>query len=100
MSAPEARLGHSAFWPLTFIALSVLTILGYQLWIGLEQMQLLKKQNEGMEQAVVQSEKIQHEVEKLAAGLLTLSATDSDARALIDKYKIARSSQGGAVPSQ
>jgi hypothetical protein len=85
----------SPFWPLTLVSLSVAAILGYQLLVGLEQQQLLARQKEEMTQAVVQSQKIQRELEKLASDLLTLSTKDADAKALIDKYKIARGSAPG-----
>jgi hypothetical protein len=94
MSTSNPKAAYSPFIPLLLIALSVVAILGYQLLMGLEQKKALQKQQESMIQAVAQSKKIQREVEKLAFELLDLSAKDSDAKALIDKYKIARGTSG------
>jgi cell division protein FtsB len=82
----------NAFWPVTLLALSLITILSWQLWMGLEaktnlQTQLALPQRKA---TLEQAKKVQTDLEKLVTDLLDLAQSDKDAKDIVDKYQIKR----------
>ena len=76
------------FLPMAILMISVLIVLGWNLYLTRSQSAVWNKQFAGREQAVLQARTIQSDLQKIAADLISLSPTDSDARMIIDKYQI------------
>src|SRR4029077_10123306 len=85
---PLVRLRYNSFLPLMLLALSLLTILGWELVIGNQARRNGENLHEQQTKMVEQSKKIQVGLEKLARDLIALSQTDTDAKAIVAKYNI------------
>jgi biopolymer transport protein ExbB/TolQ len=79
---------QSVFLPIAILMIAVLTILAWNLYLTKSQTAAWQKQFTQREQMVSQSRAVQGDLQKIAFELMSLSATDADARALVDKYQI------------
>lgn len=79
-----------AFLPVTLVSLSMIIILGWQIFNNLQTRSSWQAQYEQRKQLVDQSAKVQGGLEAMINDLLSLSETDKDAKAVIDKYQIKR----------
>jgi hypothetical protein len=86
--SPQNRLRSSSFFPFALIAISLIAVLGWQLWTGNQARLNGQRLREQQVRLVEESKKMQHGLELLARDLVTLSQTDEDARALVTKYRI------------
>jgi uncharacterized protein YpmS len=80
---------YSGFWPLLTLNLAFLIILVWQLVLIGAEKKNLQAQLEGRKTLVEQSKNAQSDLEKLVRDLLELSQKDPQAKAIVDKYKIA-----------
>ena len=85
------------FLPIAIAMLSLLIFFGWQLSLVRKQNVLWKKQIEQREPLVGQCRNIQAELQKIVSELMTMSITDADAKAIIDRYQIR---QGGPQQPQ
>lgn len=79
-----------AFLPVTLVALSLIIILGWQIFNDLQTRSSWQAQYEQRKQLVDQSAKVQSGLEAMINDLLSLAETDNAAKAIIDKYQIKR----------
>lgn len=98
MNESTPRAAYSAFVPVFLLSLAFIFLLTIQLVNASRQRSALRKAEQSLlavEQSragmVEQSRAVQADLERLASGLLELAQTDSEARALIEKYGIGRS---------
>lgn len=90
---------RSAFGPFLLVALSVITVLTWQVlkaYQGYEQGQLLQQQRTKL---VEQSRAVQTRLQKFLHGLIDLSATDADAKAIVTKFDISLDKSGVSTKS-
>jgi hypothetical protein len=80
---------YSGFWPLLILNLAFLTILIWQLVLISTEKSNLQAQLESRKTLVEQSKNAQSDLEKLVRDLLDLSQKDPQAKAIVEKYKIA-----------
>lgn len=77
------------FWAQALLSVAFFLLVGWQLFMGWQQYQYLRRQRDQGMQLVTQSLATQNALRKLALDLLELAKTDVEAKALIEKYKIA-----------
>lgn len=92
----QPAIGTDAFLPLVLVSLSLILIFIWQLSAISTQRTAFQSTIQRQEELVKQSHQVQGSLEKLVNDLLDLSATDSEAKAIVQKYGIARS---GAAPT-
>ncbi|MGF1678849.1 MAG: hypothetical protein ACFCUX_06620 [Candidatus Methylacidiphilales bacterium] len=80
----------SPFIPLLLVNVALLLILSWQLWSAWSARSNLRTQFEQRKDVVRQSEQVQGNVQNIINALIDLSATDSDAKQIVDKYNIRR----------
>ena len=78
----------SPFWPLCFMAFSLVTILGWQLTIGVQQ--YIDALRMADQQAVVAKQAVQTEskLQAMMTDLLLLAKTDAEAQTIVTKYRV------------
>lgn len=84
--SPTPRYG--GFWPLNLLSFSLLLVLSWQLFMNVQTSAALRNAREQRKNVVQQSQQLQGSLEKLVLDLLELAKTDSEAKAIVDKYKI------------
>jgi hypothetical protein len=84
------RFRYSPFWPVLLPSLSLLLVLGAEVMAGFEQRAGLQRQSESLMKEIRQARETEKRLEALAGALVDLSATDPDAKTIVDKYKISR----------
>lgn len=84
----------TTFITLTMLAISLLLLLSWQLVLGIQTKQNLNAQKLQPQRiiALEESKKVQVNLEKIVVDLMKLSETDSDAKAIVDKNQIRRTS--------
>lgn len=87
----------SGFWPLSILCLSLFLVLAWQTFMSLQARSNLRAQFEQRKQMVEQSTRAQANLETFVNDLLTLSETDKDAKAIVDKYQIRRNAPAPAA---
>ena len=85
-----------AFLPLTLLSLSLALIFVWQLMSIHDQHTAFRNTIQRQDDLVNQSHKVQAGLEKLVNDLLDLSATDDEAKAIIQKYGISRNANAAA----
>jgi cytoskeletal protein RodZ len=78
----------SSFFPFFLIAVSLIAILGWQLWIGQQARTNGRRLREQQVRTVEESKQIQRRLELIARDLVNVSQNDHDASALVAKYHI------------
>ena len=79
---------YTGFVPLVLIALSLISVLSWELFNGIQARQNFYRLREQQARLVEQSKKIQGSLEKLARDLINVANTDTDARSIVTKYGI------------
>jgi hypothetical protein len=79
---------QGVFLPIAILMIAVLLILGWELYLTKTQGAIWQKQITQREQLVNQARAVQSDLQKIAFDLMTLSLTDPDARAIVEKYQI------------
>ena len=90
---------RSAFGPFLLVALSVITVLSWQVLVAYQahaQGQLIQKQKTKL---VEQSRAVQARLQKFLHGLIDLSTTDEDAKAIVKKFDISLDKSGVSTKS-
>ncbi|MCX6997800.1 MAG: hypothetical protein NTV49_12110 [Kiritimatiellaeota bacterium] len=77
-----------AFWPIALVALSLILVLGRDLYVSSKQKVMLKQIGIQQDQGVLQSRQVAANFEKMMRDLLQLAQTDTDAKAIVTKYGI------------
>lgn len=87
--APEpAHRRFSGFWPVLLVGISVIIILSWEIWVGIDTCQTQQQLQQQQGKVVDQSKQVQANLEKLVRGLVELSKTDDEARRLVTKFAI------------
>lgn len=100
--APEPEPCHfNGFWPVLLIGISVIVILSWEIWVGIDTRQTQQQMQQQQGKVVEQSKQAQANLEKLVRGLVELAKTDDEARRLVTKFaiKISDSSVPTATPA-
>ncbi len=79
---------RTAFWPLFFISLTLITVLGWELAMAGQARRTAQQLRTQQNSVVEQSQQVQLALEKLARDLVELGKTDPAAQALVTKYNI------------
>lgn len=80
-----------SFLPVTLVSLSLCILLGWQIFNALQTRKSWQAQYDQRKELVNQSAKVQGGLETMVNDLLTLAETDKDAKAIVEKYQIRRS---------
>src|SRR5689334_13189764 len=80
--------GPSAFWPLILVALSISSILVWQLIVANQVRVHASQMIEQQTKLVEQSRRVQAGLQKFAKDLIEVSKTDEEAKAIVTKYGI------------
>jgi Tfp pilus assembly protein PilO len=83
---------QGVFLPIAILMVAVLLVMGWNLYLVKAQSAAWQKQLAQREPLVNQARSVQADLQKIAADLMVLSLTDSDARILVDKYQIKQDS--------
>lgn len=94
----EDSSAQGVFLPIAILMIAVLLVVGWDLYRTRAQGEIWQKQIIQREQAVNQARAIQSDLQKIAIDLISLSVTDSDALAIVERYKI-RQDSNTAVPA-
>ena len=89
--------GPTAFWPLALVALSLATILFWQLRIAYQVRDRETLLRDQQVKVVDQSRRVQGQLQKFAKDLIDVSKTDAEAKAIVDKYGISVNSTAAAA---
>jgi hypothetical protein len=95
-SIENGREHYSGFWPLALLGIAFVLLLSYQLIDVFIQRDNLNQQFKQQIDLVTRSIQTQNALQRLAGELLTLADTDPDAKAITNKYKIARNAPPSA----
>ena len=90
---------RSAFGPFFLVALSVITVLGWQVLIAYQGRQQGQRLQEQKTKLVEQSRTVQTRLQKFLHDLIDLSATDQDAKAIVTKFDISVNKSGVSTNS-
>jgi hypothetical protein len=80
----------SPFIPLLLATSAIVLLLVWQLLISWNARGNLKTQFETRQEQAAKSQQVQQNIEALINDLINLSATDADAKKIVDKYNIRR----------
>ncbi len=80
----------SSFLPVLLLNVALLILLTWQVVLSVQTRSNTKSMVEQRQQLVTQSTALQGNLERLVNDLLELAETDSDARAVVEKYQIRR----------
>jgi hypothetical protein len=81
---------HNAFLPVLLLSISLLTVFVWQLVGSFQQRSMLQNSIQRQDELVSQAGAVQKSLERLLTDLLELAKTNEQARAVVEKYKIAR----------
>ncbi len=94
----EPAASNPLFWPFCILALSLILLLGWQLSLGMRQRTALEQQIAQRADVVRQSQMLQGQLQKIAMDLIALGESDPEAKAIVQKYGIARQPNPPAKP--
>lgn len=82
------RIRSSSFIPFLLLAISLIAVLAWQLWVGNEARANGQRLREQQLRMVDESKRLQQGLESLARDLVNVSQSDNDARAIVTRYGI------------
>lgn len=88
MNSQDNSPKFSPFLPILLCAIALLVVLVWQFLQVREQRAALARVEKSREATVRDAQSVQGELQRLAVGLVELSKTDPQAKALVDKYGI------------
>ena len=87
--APQPEHSHfNGFWPVLLVGMSVIVILSWEVWVGIDTRQTQQQMQQQQGKVVDQSKQLQANLEKLVRGLVELSTSDDEAKRLVTKFAI------------
>jgi cytochrome c-type biogenesis protein CcmH/NrfF len=86
--SPLAAPTYHGFWPVLLISLSLVLILGWEIWVGVLTRQSAQQLQEQQVRLVEQATQVQTRLEKLVRALVELGKTDEEAKRLVAKFGI------------
>ncbi len=87
-AVPEHSPTYNGFWPVLLIGVSLISILTWEIWVGVAARQSAQQLGEQQVKVVEQAKQVQAGLEKLVRGLVDLSKTDEAAQKLVKKFGI------------
>jgi uncharacterized protein HemX len=85
---PPQAPSHNGFWPVLLISVSLVLILGWEVWIGILTRQSAQQLQERQVSLVDQATQVQTRLEKLVRALVELAKNDEEAKKLVTKFGI------------
>lgn len=79
---------YHGFWPVLLIGISLLTILIWEIQVGVFTRTNARQLREQQQRAVEQANRVQSELEKMVRGLVDLAKTDDEAQRIVRKFGI------------
>jgi len=89
----------STFLPQLLVALSILILLGWQVYSGSRQYFAFMRMSDQQAVLVSQAAQAENKIQSMMTDLLRLSQTDADAKTIITKYRITYNPPRQAVSS-
>ena len=89
--------GPTAFWPFLLVAVSLCSILGWQIRVASQVQEHGAQLRDQQVKVVEQSKRMQAGLQKFARDLIEVAKTDADAKAIVDKYGISVNSPAPAA---
>ena len=87
--APEpGELRLNVFWPVLLLGISLLLLLGWEIWVGAATRRSALQLQDQQLRVVEQSKQAQQNLEKLVRGLVQLAKSDEEAQRLVNKFQI------------
>jgi predicted negative regulator of RcsB-dependent stress response len=96
---PNETTRHNGFWPLLLIGLSLVMVLGWELWVAVATQQIANQLLDQQAKVVAEAKQVQGNLEKLARGLVELAKTDDEAKAIVNKFSIKINTPGVTAAS-
>src|SRR5690348_9706275 len=93
----ELRL--SVFWPVLLLGVSLLLLLGWEIWVEAANRRSAQQLQNQQVRVVEQSKQAQQNLEKLVRGLVHLAKTDPEAQQLVTKLGIKVTNPSEPAPS-
>lgn len=85
---PSPQPALNAFWPLLLLGVSLGIILVWNVILGTREFYAARSMNDRLGEGLRQAAQTEENVKALFMDLLTLSATDPEAKALVEKYNV------------
>lgn len=89
----------AAFWPLLLLAISLGTILVWNVILGAREFYAAQRMNDQLREGLRQASQTEENVKAMFMDLLALSVTDPEAKAMVDKYNVRYTPPGAVAPA-